>query len=238
MIKNRTFQAFIGLCLATWPNLAVAGGVGGGGPVPYSAALAVALMAVEPAKAGAASHSAVAPSVQLVIRGKLAAACRDADRRFRALQVDGSRLFFGPDRRKAELSRIELFLDRNVRAKAPALELMDESFAPAPAWRAVVAGACMQSDQPAIAVRMLAAVASHAPASLVAGRFAVALAAQERDWSKGVAAAGANQTLPALLLRALAEPHFAESTLVAAAKAAATDRELAAVSAVRRHLGR
>lgn len=217
-----------------WPMQALATPV----PAAYDARIAAVLMLAEAPKPSGVQHPAVASAVRLAARGQLAAACQDSDRRFRALQAEGSKLFFGPDRRKAELSAIERYLDRNVRSKAPALEIVDEGFAPGPAWRAVVAAACVQSGQPAVAVRMLAAMASHAPRSVPAARFAVALASQERDWAKGLASAPDNTTLPALLLRALVRPGDVDGLLGQAAHAAATDRDRAAVSAVRNHLGR
>ncbi len=234
---SRKLHPILGTALAALGSLFIEPMTALAAPAPYSLAVASALLASEPARVGSAHHAAVAPSVRLVARGKLAAACQDADRRYRALQVEGSRLFFGPDRRKAELTAIEHYLDRHVRAKAPALEIIDEGFAPGPAWRSVAAAACVQSDQAAVAVRMLAAIASHAPASPAAGRFAVAMAAQARDWRQGPPAAPGNQTLPVVLLRALAEPTAAAVELAKTGRLAETDADRAAIAAVRRHLG-
>lgn len=207
--------------------------------VPYSQLLAAIISPSAPAAPEAtAVHNLLAPLAKAFKKRKFASVCSGSEAVYGALMAQAAPLFFGPDRKKAEPVAIERFLDRHVRTKVASLEIIDEGFAPAPAWRSMIAAACVSADQAAVAVRLLGAAAAHAPHGTTAASFAVALAAQHRDWAIGAAALGANATVSADLLRALAAPAQSADHIEKAADRARSQWETAAVDAVKFYLAK
>lgn len=236
---RRTFRALLAFSLA----------IGVFGPahalsqtqrvVPYSQPLAVIISpSAQAAPEVNAVHNLMVPLAKAFKKRKFASVCRESEAVYAALMAQAAPLFFGPDRKKAEPVAIERFLDRHVRTKVASLEIIDEGFAPAPAWRSMIAAACISADQAAVAVRLLGAAAAHAPHGTIAASFAVALAAQHRDWAIGAAALGTNATVSADLLRGLAAPAQSVSYIEKAAARARTEWETTAVEAVKHHVAK
>jgi hypothetical protein len=202
--------------------------------------VAVALQPLQPSPS-AGQRDAVPPALAAIAkahgRRQYGVACQASARLWQARMTEASRLFYGPDRRKADTAAIERFLDQHVRGPKAVLSIAAEGFAPAVAWRNLAVDACVRAGDGATAVRFVAASASEqrgAPRLALA----VALALQAGRWSAAEEAlVDAEDSLRLPLWRALLSPAQAQTWLQAAAKSAQSTADSAPIAAVRAHLG-
>ena len=209
------------------------------GVVNYSHELAVQLQPLRPALGHARGLAKELVPLAKSVEGKrFSTACSQADRLRAGLFRRAAHLFFGADRRKADPTAIEAFLDRYVRSPSPLLEIAAEGFVPAAPWRALATEACLRANRAAIAVDFLTATASAQPGGLTATALAVVFAARARNWPAGVAllregGGSPIQSVQGNLLLTLANPCEAGQTVPLAQLAAAGDATaLALVSQV------
>ena len=178
------------------------------------------------------------PIVQAYQRKQWAKACTLSDAKYKRLMQTAARLFFGPERKKAQTEAIEQFLDSKVRGTPPVLEVAAEGFVPAAPWRSITVDACVRADLPAIAVAQIGLIASVTGDGAAVVALAVARGQADRSWASAAAiVAKSKDGLRVVLLRALAEPPTARHWLAAAEQHLQTGDDRALLSAVRRACG-
>lgn len=206
---------------------------------PFAAALAIEL---QPLRGVADKPEALAaplrPLALAYKKGQWAKACSASAARRQALLQRAAKIFFGMERKKADVEAIERFLDAHVRGDRPELEVAGEGFVAAAAWRSLAVDACVRADLPAQAIAMIdqsASLAGDGPA-LVA--LAVARAQAERRWSAAAAVvARSGDSLRVALIRALARPEEARHWLTIAEAHAQTGADQQLIAAVRKLAG-
>lgn len=205
--------------------------------VPFSQALAVTLQPLQAAGGRDSWPVALAAVGQAYGRRQYAAACQRSLQLWQTRMAEGARLFYGPERRKADIDAIERFLDLNVRGARPLLAIAAEGFAPATVWRNLAVDACVRSGDGKTAVLFAAAAASEqtgAPRLALA----VALALQAGRWAAAAGALeGAEDSVRVPLWRALIAPQQGLAARDRALKAAQTTADRDIIDAVSRHLG-
>lgn len=208
-------------------------------PVPFQSALAAEiqpLLGVSDRPDWFAAE--LKPVLQAYQRKHWAKACALSDAKYNSLLQTASRLFFGPERKKAEANAIERFLDDKVRGTKPVLEVAAEGFAPAAPWRSLTVDACVRADQPAIALSHIGMIASASGDGPAVVALAVARAQVDRSWASAAAVvAKSRDALRVQLIRALAEPAQARHWLAEAARHVQTGEDQALLVAVRRACG-
>ena len=107
------------------------------------------------------------------------AACTGSASLLDRLLHEGAALFYGPERRRANVDGIERFMSRYVSGSDALLEVRAELFAPGPSWRRPAVDACVRAARPDIAIRFVA-VAAGLDGTLPM-RTAMAVALLDRD---------------------------------------------------------
>ena len=207
-------------------------------PPPVDAALARALV---PQKLRPDAVPKALTSVQAAIRHqKCPQACTAIVAHHRKLLAEAAPLFYQPDRRRGgDEVGVTLFLAKHVDGPAPELQIVAESFVPAPGVRALGVDACLRAGQAREAemfVRDLAMLHGDAQARLTLALLRAVTAGQ---WPAGAAVLEPTQTGPRVtLLRALAgEAPGPKPLLAQAAREAATPEEHQLVAEVAHALG-
>lgn len=200
---------------------------------PFSAAVAAQL---QPLRGQPDRKAAFAPALEPMrvayAKRSYAAACTRSAAHFGALMARGAQIFYGVDRRKGDTAAISQFLAQHASGERPELEVGQEGFMPAVAWRNLAVDACVRAGNGAAAVRMVAQAGSETdgPARIA---LAVALAVQAGRWSAGQAAlTGTRDALRLSLWQALLQPTQGRSWLAKAASQAQTADDRALVDAV------
>lgn len=208
-------------------------------PVPFQTQLAAELQPLRGSPDRAEWYAAeLKPVLKAYQRKQWAQACKQSDARFAGLMQTASKLFFGPERKKAEGEAIERFLDAKVRGTKPVLEVAAEGFAPAAPWRSLAVDACVRADQPAAALAQIQLIASAAGDGPAVVALAVARAQVDRNWASAAAVvANSKDALRVNLIRALAEPAAAKHWLTTAEKYLQTGEDRALLTSVRRACG-
>lgn len=208
-------------------------------PVPFQTQLAAELQPLRGSPDRPEWYAAeLKPVLKAYQRKNWAEACRQSDVHFAALMQTAARLFFGPERKKADTEAIERFLDAKVRGTKPVLEVAAEGFAPAAPWRSLAVDACIRAEQPAAALAQIQLIASNSGDGPAVVALAVARAQADRSWASAAAVvAKSKDALRVHLIRALAEPAAAKHWLAAAEKLLQTGADQALLASVRRACG-
>ena len=167
---------------------------------------------------------------KLIARKSYPQACKQVVNLRTDLLHKAAPLFYQPDRRRGgDVEGVSAFLRRYVEGPKPLLQIVQETFVPAQAMRALAVDACVRANQPQQAVPFVAdlALLSNDAQSRLALALLKAQAAQ--SWQAGMTAIDRTVTGPrAALLRALAgQPPGAQALCAQAWREAASPEEVA-----------